>query len=126
MRILCSIVLLLCGCVPGPAADARTITEGTNNILAIGIDNRDYDIIRFYLRGTNVVEIRADQLLHRDQALVSAPISPVKSAERDALLAALAAHTNWSGAGAQVAVSNLVRLKVIEAIDDTGRPRPAR
>jgi len=47
------------------AADARIITEGTTNILAIGIDARDFDVIRFYLRGSNVMEFRQDEVLHR-------------------------------------------------------------
>jgi hypothetical protein len=57
------------------AADARVITEGGTNILAIGIDSRDYDVVRFYFRGadgkvTNQFEIRPDDLIQRDRSVL--------------------------------------------------------
>jgi hypothetical protein len=68
--ILCSLCLLLFR--SARAADARVITEGTTNVLAIGIDQRDFDVIRFYLRGTNTLEIRAEDLLQKDRSMMTA------------------------------------------------------
>ena len=116
----------LCEPAPARAADARVITEGGTNILAIGIDSRDYDVIRFYLRGNRVVELTADDIVHLDRKVLGSPINAGKLAERDAIMAALAAQTNFGAGGLQTAVSNLVRLKVIESLDDGGRPRLAK
>ena len=113
-------------CEQAFCADARVITENGTNILAIGIDTRDYDVIRFYLRGSNVIEFRADDIIHLDRKVLGAPISQARIAERDAILAAIVSQTNFSGAQAIMVISNLARLKVIESLDDAGRPRLAK
>lgn len=83
--LLCSLCLLLFnGSVH--AADGRTITEGTNVVLAIGIDSRDFDIVRFYLRGNAVLELRADDLVIQTNRSVLPPVvrggsTPVNSGE---------------------------------------------
>lgn len=96
-----------------PAADARVITEGGTNILAVGIDSRDFDVIRFYFAGGRTVEFSADELRHNGRAVAKQPPAAVQL-ERDALLAALAAQTNVGLTDVTMVVSNLARLKLLE------------
>ena len=42
------------------AVDSRLIAEGTTNILCIGIDSADFQILRIYLSQTNALEFRSD------------------------------------------------------------------
>jgi hypothetical protein len=107
---------LLLSAIAGHAADARVITEGATNILAIGIDSRDYSVVRFYMKGTNVLELRATDMLLND--------SPIKTevdkryvAERTALLDALRASTNINAGNITSTVSNLVRLRLLDDVD---------
>ena len=117
-------ILLLIVCTPlCRAADARVITEGTTNILAIGIDSRDFDVIRFYLKGTNTLELRATQVWLKDQP-VNTPKPDAKTAlEREAILTALSLSTNVTVLNSPTVLSNLVRLRLIEDVDDTGKPK---
>ena len=98
-----------------PAADGRVITEGTTNILAIGIDSRDFDTIRFYLRGSNTLELRAEDLLHKARLVLPPPPSPAQVAERDALVSRMSSFTNdITALNAPTILSNLVRLRQLE------------
>ena len=122
MRTLTFIILLLCAPL-SRAADARVITEGTTNVLCIGIDSRDFDVIRFYLRGTNTLELRATQVWLKDQ-----PINPPKpdaktALEREAIMSALSLSTNVSALNTSTVLSNIVRLRLIEDVDETGKPK---
>lgn len=98
------------------AQDARTITEGTTNILAIGIDNRDFDVIRFYLRGSNVIEFRADDVLstRRQTFVFGPPAPPVLSLDRSNILFTLRSSTNVTAGTAANVISNLLRLQLID------------
>lgn len=71
MRILlCSLCFLLFNLAASHAAEARVITENGTNILAVGIDNRDFEFIRFYLKGTNVLELKPDDLVQKDRSVL--------------------------------------------------------
>jgi hypothetical protein len=121
------LLLLFCSalCVPRSAfsADGRVITENGTNILCLGIDQpRSYTVVRFYLAGTNVVELRADDIVHGGRKV----FDKETSAERDALLTALRAQTNVTPANTTQVVSNLVRLQLLEDAEDNDRKKPKK
>jgi hypothetical protein len=70
LPLLC--VLCVLSRLNSSAAEGRVISDNGTNILAIGIDSRDFDVIRFYLRGTNTLEIRTDDLLQKDRSMMTA------------------------------------------------------
>jgi hypothetical protein len=98
------------------AADSRVITENGTNILAVGIDSRDFTVVRFYLTGTNIMELRPDSL-RVGGSPVRREVAPKLEAERDAILAAIKANTNVSPGNVSFVISNMVRLQIIEAND---------
>lgn len=111
-------LLLLLSCYLLPiahclAADARVITENGTNILAVGIDSRDFEVVRFYYANGRTVEFRPTDILHEGRSVAKNP-PPAVQAERDALLAALSARTNVGAADVTMVVSNLARLKLLE------------
>ena len=113
------IILALCLCAFAAnvrAADARIITENGTNILAIGIDTRDYTVVRFYMKGTNVLELRATDMLLND-SIVKTEVDKKLAAQRAAIVDALAASTNVTPQNITATVSNLVRLQVLEDSD---------
>lgn len=124
MKSILLIALCLCASVASlNAADARVITENGTNILAIGIDSRDFSVVRFYLKGTNTLELRADQVLHREQSLKT-EVTIEKQPERDGILDALRASTNVNALNLSLVVSNLARLQLLEDADARGKKKP--
>lgn len=113
MKTLLLLLLLLLTAIHLVAADARTITENGTNILAIGIDSRDYTVVRFYLKGTNTLELRATDMLLNDST-IKTEVDKRLVAERTGLLDALRAGTNVTALNITATVSNLVRLQVLE------------
>jgi hypothetical protein len=120
-RLLCALCALLFIPLSAPAADARVITENGTNILAIGIDASDFEIVRIYFKGTNQFEIRADQILSKDRTILPPPPPPLIAAERAALLSALSARTNVTVLDSPTILSNLVRLRLLD--DNLARTR---
>ena len=106
------LLLLLTACA-GLAVDGRVITENGTNILAIGIDSRDYSVVRFYMKGTNVLELRATDMLLNDST-IKTEVDKRLIVERTGLLDALRAGTNVTALNITATVSNLVRLQVLE------------
>ena len=95
----------------------RIITEDGTNILAIGIDNRDFYVVRFYFQGTNQFEIRADQILAKDRLVLPPKPPPALLAERDALLDSISRSTNavdFTPLALSGIVSNLTRLRQLD------------
>lgn len=113
MRTL--ILLLLTAC-SGLAVDGRVITENGTNILCIGIDTRDYSVVRFYMKGTNVLELRATDMLLRDST-IRTEVDKRLVAERTGILDVLRASTNVTALNITATVSNLVRLQALEDAD---------
>ena len=108
-----TLILLLLTAIHLVAVDARTITENGTNILAIGIDSRDYSVVRFYMKGTNVLELRATDMLLNDST-IKTEVDKRLIVERTGLLDALRAGTNVTALNITATVSNLVRLQVLE------------
>lgn len=108
-----TLIILLLTAVFGLAVDGRVITENGTNILAIGIDTRDYTVVRFYMKGTNVLELRATDMLLNDSA-IRTDVDKRLVAERTGLLDALRAGTNVTALNITATVSNLVRIQVLE------------
>ncbi len=99
---------------PHLVIEGKIITENGTNILCIGTDRPDYDVVRFYLRKTNAaVELRADDILHTDRKVFGPPLPPALNTERDAILTALRARTNVPP-DTQLVVSNLLRLQLLD------------
>ena len=115
-----TLLLLLLTAVHLVAVDARTITENGTNILAIGIDSRDFSVVRFYLRGTNVLELRATDMLLNDST-IKTEVDKRLIVERTGLLDALRAGTNVTALNITATVSNLVRLQVLEEADASSK-----
>ena len=115
-----SAVIVLALAIITRAADARVITENGTNILAIGIDSRDYSVVRFYMKGTNVLELRATDMLLND-SVIKTEVDKRLVAERTGLLDALRAGTNVTALNITATVSNLVRLQVLEDSDAQGK-----
>lgn len=111
-----TLLLLLFTTLAGHAADSRVITENGTNILAVGIDSRDFTVVRFYLTGTNIMELRADSL-RVGGSPVRREVALKLEAERDAILAAIKANTNVGPGNVSFVISNMVRLQIIEAND---------
>jgi hypothetical protein len=68
------VLCVLSRLIPSALAQDRVITENGTNILAIGIDSGDFDIIRFYSRGTNRFEIRINDLIQMDRSVLPAAV----------------------------------------------------
>ena len=110
--------------LPLVAADGRVITENGTNILAIGIDQRDFEIVRFYLKGTNVLEFRADDLSHRGRDVFTK--ASTNDVERSALRSSLKANVNNGnvppGKTSEV-LATLIRLQELDDADDADRKK---
>ncbi len=98
------------------AADGRVITENGTNIFAIGIDSRDFSVVRFYMQGTNVLELRAERMLIKDVA-VRTEVDKRLLTERDAIFSALKSNTNVGPGNVALVLSNMVRLQILEDVD---------
>ena len=111
----------------GFAADARVITENGTNILAVGIDQRDFEVVRFYLKGTNTIEFRAEDIVHKGRAVFTK--DSTNDVERAALRAAIKASVNNGnvppGKTSEV-LAALIRLQELDDLDDADRKKPKK
>jgi hypothetical protein len=117
-----TLLILLFTVINLVAVESRVITENGTNILAIGIDSRDYKVVRFYMEGTNVLELRAEQMLLKDVA-IRTEVDKRLVAERAAIYAALRANTNVGPGNISIVLSNLVRVQILEDTDAMERAK---
>lgn len=102
---------------PAKAIDGRTITVGTTNVLAVGIDSQDFDEIWFYLRGNRTLKLRVDDLLHAERPVIRPPLAPNRLLERSNILESLRGLNSagdFTAVNAPMIVSNLVRIFQID------------